>query len=113
MSINNVTLFNQLTHSQDGLVDEKLFEELLVNFKDFILIRNVLYKTSFVNYTIDKSTMNESGNIYLNLDFKTKDDADKMFEFINKNNYIMYTGSKFFINIQKDEECRLSLYFTQ
>jgi len=105
--IDNIALFNQLTHDQDGLVDSITCNTLLEEFIHFILLKNIVPKDLKPKH-FAKANIVRKGQLEFTIDFPSA----KSFKAFCKctEQSIMYKGRQYFVH-KKTDDLKVTLTF--
>lgn len=95
--IDNVALFNQLTHNEDGLVDSNICTELLNQFVHYLLLRKITPKTlKAKNFC---PCVCRQGEFLFAINFPTKKALNA---FCEMDDHITYKDIPYYVNKQID-----------
>lgn len=96
--IDNVALFNQLTHDENGLVDYNVSETILTEFIHFLLMRHIAPASLKPKY-FSKANVEQKGKCKFIINFPNKKAAK---DFCELPDTVMYRGVEYGVNREVD-----------
>src|SRR5574344_340424 len=103
--IDNILLFNTITHYDDGTVDDKLFSKLLKNFEKYVFFKDIISD----EIDIKKALANDD-EIIFRIGFKNKK-IRKEFIKKNKDKLLKFKKKKYLLTIDKLDDEFIEIYF--
>lgn len=101
----NITMFNRLTHTDDGIVDRAVFDKLIRDFEYYILFKKMYCKDMEV-----KQARHEECIIKFRVEFN-ETDITKEFIKRNKNIVISFKGQDYSPIIDKIGQQIIDIHF--
>lgn len=107
--LDNITIFNKLTHDEDGTVDNIIFNKLMENFDEYLLFKQVLLKND--EGFIIKKAIKDNDNIKFKLEFSNTKVKNKFIK-MNEDTVIKFKKKEYSPILTKVKGNIVHLYFT-